>query len=67
MSQKQRIKDFLESGGVLTRLDSWSRLGIIEAPARISELRREGMLIKTKMVTVINRYNERVSIAEWSL
>lgn len=67
MSQKQRIKEYLESGKILTRLNSWSELGILECPARISELRAEGHNIKTKMISVKNRYNEKVRVAEWSM
>lgn len=67
MSQKQRIKEYLESGKILTRLNSWSELGILECPARISELRAEGFDIKTKMISVTNRYNEKVRVAEWSI
>ncbi len=67
MTQKERILDYLKSGKVLTRLNSWSQLGILEAPARISELRREGQHIETRMVTVQNRFGEDVRIAEWRL
>lgn len=66
-NQKQRILRFLQSGNTLTRLISWSRLGVLEAPARISELRSEGHAIRTKMVTVHNRFGEKVKIAEWSI
>lgn len=67
MNQKQRIKEYLDSGKILTRLNSWSELGILECPARISELRAEGHNIKTKMISVTNRYNEKVRVAEWSI
>lgn len=67
MTQKLRIKEYLESGKTLTRLNSWSELGILEAPARISELRAEGMDIKTTMINVTNRYNEQVRVAKWHL
>jgi hypothetical protein len=40
---------------------------VLEAPARISELRADGHPIKTQMKTVHNRYGEKVSIAEWSI
>ncbi len=72
-SQKERILDYLESpaygGGrrYLTRLNSWDELGVLEAPARISELRQDGWAISTTMVTVVNRYGEDVRIAKWSL
>ena len=66
-SQKERILDYLKSGKVLTRLNSWTELGVLEAPARISELRQDGWAIRTDMVTVTNRYGEAVRIAKWSL
>jgi len=67
MSQKSRILAHLKSGKTLTRLQSWDKLGVLECPARISELRCDGHIIRTKMKTVINRYGEKVRIAEWSM
>ena len=67
MNQKERILHYLQQGQKLNRLVSWSRLGVLEAPARISELRADGHPIKTEMKTVHNRYGEKVSIAEWSM
>nr|MCH9835048.1 helix-turn-helix domain-containing protein [bacterium] len=56
MNQQDRILDYLRAGNTLTRLNAWSQLGVLEAPARISELRAMGHYIRTKMVTVKNRY-----------
>ena len=67
MSQRDRILDWLKSGKTLNRLNSWDQLGVIEAPARISELRAAGHVIETKMVTVRNRYGEDVRIALWTM
>ena len=67
MNQKERILHHLQSGETLTRLDSWNTLGVIEAPARISELRHEGHKILTEMIEVTNRYQERVRVARWSM
>jgi len=49
----------------LTRLNSWDDLGILEAPARVSELRAKGHPIETKLRQVVNRYGDKVTIAEW--
>ena len=65
MSQKDRVLQYLKQGKTLTRLNAWDELGVIEAPARISELRGEGHDIQTTMKPVINRYGETVRIAEW--
>ena len=67
MTQQERILEYLQAGNTLTRLNAWEQLGILEAPARISELRTKGHLIKTKMVIVKNRYGEKVGIAEWAM
>ena len=67
MTQKHRILEYLQSGKVLTRLNSWDELGIIETPARISELKDDGWPIKTEMVIVKNRFAEKVRIARWTL
>lgn len=65
MSQKDRVLQYLKQGKVLNRLNAWDELGVIETPARISELRHEGHQIKTTMKQVLNRYGEQVRIAEW--
>lgn len=67
MSQKARLLEYLQAGNTLRRLDAWNELGILEAPARISELRAQGIEIKTEMITVKNRFGENVKIAEWSM
>ena len=70
-TQKQRILEYLEEGRVLTRFNAWTHLGIMEAPARISELRRQlatdNREIRTTYKPIINRYGERIRVAEWSL
>jgi len=67
MSQSKRILEYLESGNKLSRLNAWNQLGVLESPARISELRAKGYEIKTEMITVANRFGEKVKIAEWSI
>ncbi len=67
MTQRDRILKYLQSGQTLTRLNSWNELGVLEAPARISELRAAGWPIITTMYTVTNRYGEKVRVARWSM
>ena len=66
-SQKERLLDYLKAGANISRLEGWDRLGIIELPARVSELRQEGHEIQTDMEEVTNRYGEKVRVARWSL
>ena len=65
MSQRERILAYLQAGHTLTRLESWNELGVLEAPARISELRMAGHQINTTMITITNRYGEKVRVAKW--
>jgi hypothetical protein len=65
-NQQSRVIAWLKEKP-LTRLQGWSQLGILEVPARISELRAQGWRIHTEMVTVKNRFGEKVRIAKWSL
>jgi hypothetical protein len=67
MTQQERILEYLKEGKTLTRLNAWDQLGILEAPARISELRNKGHNIQTGFKTILNRYGEKVKIAEWRL
>ena len=67
MTQQQRILDYLQSGKTLSRLNAWHELGVLECPARICELRRQGHDIETEMTPVTNRYGETVKIAFWSM
>jgi len=67
MGQKKRLLQWLKSGKSITRLDGWDKLGAVELPARICELRQEGHNISTEMVPVTNRYGEVVRVAKWRL
>lgn len=64
-SQKDRIRKYLDAGHTLTRLNAWDVLGVLEAPARCTELRAQGYPIITKMISVRNRFGESVRVAEW--
>jgi len=64
-SQYDLIKDHLESGKTLTRLEALSELGIMNPTARISELRADGIPVETRMVGVYNRWDTKVKVAQW--
>jgi hypothetical protein len=64
-SQYDLIKNHLESGKTLTRLEALSELGIMNPTARISELRADGIPVETRMVGVYNRWDTKVKVAQW--
>lgn len=64
-TQINRIRQYLDTGKPLTRLIAFEQLWIGNITARISELRYSDYPLKTRMITVKNRFGERVRVAEW--
>ena len=66
-TQNQRILDYLDSHGSITQLEALNKLGIMRLASRISDLRRNGYQIDSKMDFVMNRYGERCRVKRYSL
>ena len=67
MKQTDRLLGYLKSHGHINPLESWSELGIYRLASRICDLRKEGWNIEKEMVSVKNKYGERVTFAEYTL
>lgn len=67
MTQTQRIMDYLRSYGSITQKEAMDDLGIMRLGARIYDLKREGVNIKTEFTTGKNRFGEVVSFARYKL
>ena len=66
-TQAARLLEYLRSHKGITQREAINELGCYRLAARISDLKRNGHRVKRKMVTVMNRWGERVSVAEYSL
>jgi hypothetical protein len=62
-TQKDKIREYLQSGKSITPLDALEMFGCFRLGAHIFTLREEGMPIKTEFVT--NRY--RTKFAKYTL
>jgi len=51
-TQNQQIKAYLTKGKSITPLDALSKFGCFRLAARISDLRKDGLKIVTKNVTI---------------
>jgi hypothetical protein len=60
MTQRKRIKTYMEDFGSITTKEAVIDLGILRLASRIHEMRRD-MRIEDKMETGTNRYGEPVS------
>lgn len=60
MKQCERILQYLDEHGAITRAEAMSELGIANFTARVSDLRRAGVELDTETVFQKNRYGEKV-------
>ena len=64
-SQIDRILAVLESGGTLTALDALENFGCSRLASRISDLKRQGYPVTSRMVQRRNRYGRLCRVAEY--
>jgi len=67
MTQKQRVRYWLEFIGPITPLEALKELGIYRLGARIYDLKREGMNIETLTQSEENRFGHKISFAKYQL
>ena len=66
-TQNQRILEYIEEFGSITQLDALKDLGVMRLASRISDMRRMGIPIVSKVETVVNRFGEKTYIKRYSL
>lgn len=55
MNQTTQIANYLQKGKTLTPIEALNKFGCFRLAARISDLRNDGMLIKTTIVKLKNK------------
>lgn len=66
-TQADRILDYMEQFGSITQYDALKDLGVMRLASRISDLKKQGVPIKSEMETVQNRFGENCYIKRYSL
>ena len=66
-TQCDKILSYIEENKSITQLDALREFGCMRLASRISDLRRQGIPIKTTFETSKNRYGEPISYARYSL
>ena len=65
-SQANRVKEYIDEYGSITRLEAMNELGIANLPAVINIMRSKMCLdIDTERVKVKNRYGEEITYAKY--
>lgn len=67
MSQKTQVKRYLESGKKITSLDAREKLGILDLPKRMSELREMQFEFKDRWKRVKTRFGGYTRVKEYYL
>lgn len=67
MTQNERVLKYIEDYGSITQGEAINELGCMRLASRISDLKKAGYPIEREMIPVINRYDETVHIARYSL
>jgi hypothetical protein len=66
-SQNGAIRKYLEEGGRLTPLDALRLFSCFRLAARIKDLRRLGVDIRTDYIRVVNESGKTVTVGQYSL
>lgn len=66
-TQCERLYRYMQDFGGITQLEALSDLGIMRLASRVSEMRKNGIVIKDEQVAVKNRYGEKCYIKRYSL
>lgn len=65
-SQASRILGYMDEFGSITPLEAMRDLGVYRLAARIADLRKSGVDIKTTMIDVPNRYGTSSKVVRYS-
>lgn len=65
--QRMRVLNYMHHYGSITQYEALEHLGILRLASRISEIKKMGYPVKSKRVTVINKFGEKCRVAQYSL
>ena len=66
-TQAARIIEYMQKYGGISQFEALRDLGVMRLASRISELRKRGYKIESKIEAVKNRFDETVYIKRYSL
>lgn len=67
MTQYEKNMRHMQDHGSITPVEAMSEYGVMRLAARISDLKRSGIAIRSKQTEGKNRYGERVRYSVYSL
>mgnify|MGYP003649957835 FL=1 len=67
MTQEERVIDYLSENLTINSIQALNELGIFRLASRVSNLKKQGHNITSRMIPVTNRYGEKCHVSEYSL
>ena len=67
LTQADRVLQYMEDFGSITQMEAMNDLGVMRLASRISDLKKQGYIIKGETIAVKNRYDEDCYIKRYSL
>jgi hypothetical protein len=66
-TQAERVLEYIEKFGSITQFEALRDLGVMRLASRISDLKKQGYPITSKVEAVKNRFDENCYIKRYSL
>lgn len=66
-TQCDKILRYLRENGSITPVDAMAEFGCMRLAARVADLKKDGYTIVKRMKTGRNRYNDKITFAEYFL
>lgn len=66
-TQMSSILEYLENGNSITSMQAFQMFGCTRLSAKIFDMRKRGMNIKTETITCVNRYGMKTQCARYTL
>ena len=66
-NQETRLLEYLKTNYTITPMEAWNELGIYRLSDVVFKLRNKNYEIETERMSVVNRFNEVCSFAEYKL
>ena len=67
MTQEERVINYLSDNSSINSIQALNELGIFRLASRVSNLKKQGHNITSRMVPVSNRYGEKCHVSEYTL
>jgi len=67
MTQVERIIEYMNKNGSISQYEAITQCGVLRLASRIHDIRMMGYNVEKTMVSKVNRYGQKTSVAEYRI